>query len=292
MILVSSSKRKNKLPRQEKVCIITGATNGIGKEAAINLAEMGFTLGLVGRNPEKIDATCSSIQSKTGNENIKFFQADLSLMSSVQRLAEKIKSTYNKIDVLLNNAGAYFADFGTTEEGFENTFALNHLSYFQLTDLLLDAIKATPNSRIVNVASNAHLGTNLNFDNLQGFDGYKGWPAYCKSKLCNIMFTYELARRLQGCGTTANCLHPGFVKTNFGNNNKTSVRMSLSAAKAVGAINVKKGAKTSIYLASSEEVEGVTGHYFSKCKSKQSSKQSNVIKDQKRLWSISRQLLN
>ena len=142
-------------------------------------------------------------------------------MSAVQRLAEKIKSTYNKIDVLLNNAGAYFADFGTTEEGFENTFALNHLSYFQLTDLLLDAIKATPNSRIVNVASNAHLGTNLNFDNLQGFDGYKGWPAYCKSKLCNIMFTYELARRLQGCGTTANCLHPGFVKTNFGNNNKT-----------------------------------------------------------------------
>ncbi|MDP7165897.1 MAG: SDR family NAD(P)-dependent oxidoreductase, partial [Candidatus Marinimicrobia bacterium] len=127
------------MSHQGKVCIITGATNGIGKEAAMNLAEMGFTLGLVGRNPEKIDATCSSIQTKTGNKNIKFFQADLSLMSSVQRLAEKIKSTYNKIDVLLNNAGAYFADFGTTEEGFENTFALNHLSYFQLTDLLLDA---------------------------------------------------------------------------------------------------------------------------------------------------------
>jgi NAD(P)-dependent dehydrogenase (short-subunit alcohol dehydrogenase family) len=156
----------------------------------------------------------------------------------------------------------------------------------------LDAIKATPNSRIVNVASNAHLGTNLNFDNLQGFDGYKGWPAYCKSKLCNIMFTYELARRLQGCGTTANCLHPGFVKTNFGNNNKTSVRMSLSAAKALGAINVKKGAQTSIYLASSAEVDGVSGQYFSKCRPKTSSPQSQVLVDQQRLWSITEQLLN
>ena len=120
---------------QNKVCIISGATDGIGKEAAVNLAEMGFTLGLVGRNPKKIDSTLSEIQTKTDNENIKFFQADLSIISEVQRLADEIQSTYDKINVLLNNAGAYFSDFGKTVEGFENTFALNHLSYFQLTDL-------------------------------------------------------------------------------------------------------------------------------------------------------------
>jgi len=280
------------LTYQDKVCIISGATDGIGKEAAVNLAEMGFTLGLVGRNSEKISATQHEITNTTGNENITFFHADLSLMEQVRRLAGEIQTAYNRIDVLLNNAGAYIADFRKTEEGFENTFALNHLSYFLLTDLLLDIIKATKNSRIVNVASAAHLNTNLNFDKLQGFDGYRGWPAYCKSKLCNVMFTYELARRLEGSGTTANCLHPGFVNTNFGNNNKTSVRMSLSAAKAVGAINVKKGALTSIYLASSDEVEGISGKYFSKCKSKQSSKQSNVIKDQQRLWSVSEEFLS
>ncbi len=280
------------MSHQGKACIITGATDGIGKVVALNLAKMGYTLGLVGRNPQKIESTLDKIQTASDNENIRFFKADLSSMSAVKRLASEIISTFDKIDVLLNNAGAYFADYGKTEEGFENTFALNHLAYFLLSDLLLETIKATPNSRIVNVASDAHLGTNINFDNLQGFDGYKGWPAYCKSKLCNVMFTYELARRLEGSETTANCLHPGFVNTNFGNNNKTSVRMSLKAAKAVGAINVKKGALTSIYLASSDEVESISGKYFSKCKSKQSSKQSNVIKDQQLLWSVSEEFLS
>lgn len=277
---------------QDKVCIITGATAGIGKEAVLNLAAMGFTLGLVGRNPDKISSTLSEIKSTTGNEQITFFQADLSLMGDVRQLADEIQSKFDKIDVLLNNAGAYISEFGKTSEGFENTFALNHLSYFLLTDLLLDTLKTTPNSRIVNVASNAHLNAHLDFDDLQGFNGYKGWPAYCKSKLCNIMFTYELARRLEGSSTTANCLHPGFVKTNFGDNNKRSVRISLGAAKALGAISVKKGAKTSIYLASSDEIKGVNGKYFAKCKIKDSSFQSYVIDDQKRLWDISEQLLN
>ncbi len=277
---------------QGKICIITGATDGIGKEAAMHLAGMGFTLGLVGRNRDKISSTLAEIQNATGNKHITFFQADLSLMKEVRRLAEEIQSTFDKINVLLNNAGAYIADFEKTGEGFERTFALNHLSYFLLTDLLLDTIKTTPNSRIVNVASDAHRKTNLNFDNLQGFNGYKGWPAYCKSKLCNIMFTYELGRRLEGSDTTANCLHPGFVNTSFGNNNRAGIRLGLTAAKAVSAINVKKGAKTSIYLASSSEVEGVNGKYFAKCKPKNSSPQSNVIEDQKRLWDISEQLLS
>jgi NAD(P)-dependent dehydrogenase (short-subunit alcohol dehydrogenase family) len=280
------------LSHQGKVCIITGATDGIGKEVALNLAKMGFTLGLVGRNAKKISATESEIKATADNENITFFNADLSSMDQVRQLALEIQAKYNRIDVLLNNAGAYFTDYGKTDEGFENTFALNHLSYFLFTDLLLDTIKVSPQSRIVNVASNAHLNTNLDFENLQGFNGYKGWPAYCKSKLCNVMFTYELARRLEGSGTTANCLHPGFVHTNFGNNNKTSVRMSLTAAKALGAINVKKGAQTSIYLASSAEVDGVSGQYFSKCRPKTSSPQSQLLVAQQRLWSITEQLLN
>ncbi len=280
------------MPHQGKVCIITGATDGIGKEAALNLAKMGFTLGLVGRNTEKISAAESEIIKTTDNENVTFFKADLSSTEQVRQLAKEIKTNFDHVYVLLNNAGAYFADYGKTEEGIENTFALNHLSYFLLTNLLLDTLKATPKSRIVNVASDAHLNTNLNFDNLQGQGSYKGWPAYCKSKLCNVMFTYELARRLEGSATTVNCLHPGFVNSNFGNNNKTSIRMGLTTAKVIGAINVRNGAKTSIYLASSVEVESVSGKYFSKCKPKTSSAQSQNVEDQRRLWNMSEQLLN
>jgi len=280
------------LVHQGKVCIITGATDGIGKESALNLAQMGFTLCLVGRNQKKINGTLQEIQSATGNESIQFLRADLSLMSDVRLLANEIKLNYDRIDVLLNNAGAYFADHKKTSEGFEMTFSLNHLSYFLLTDLLFEMITSTPKSRIVNVASDAHLGASLNFDNLQGDGGYKGWPAYCKSKLCNIMFTYELSRSLEGNGTTANCLHPGFVNTNFGNNNKSSVRLSLSAAKTVGAINVKKGARTSTYLASSEEVENINGKYFYKCRPKNSSDQSYIVEHQEKLWEISEKLLS
>ncbi len=280
------------MSHQGKVCIITGATDGIGKEAALNLAKMGFALGLVGRNTEKISEAKNEIINATNNQNVTFFKANLSSMDQVRQLAKEIQTQFDHIDILLNNAGAYFSDFGKTEEGLENTFALNHLSYFLFTDLLLDTIKATPKSRIVNVASDAHLNTNMSFDNLQGQNGYKGWPAYCKSKLCNVMFTYELARRLEGSDTTANCLHPGFVNTNFGNNNKTSVRLSLTAAKVVGAINIHKGAKTSIYLVSSAEVDGVNGKYFSKCQSKNSSAQSNVVEDQRRLWDFSELLLS
>lgn len=277
---------------QRKICIITGATSGIGKETAIQLARMGFTLGLVGRNSDKISSAHAEIQSASGNEQITFFRADLSLMEDVRRLVKEIQSTFDKVDVLLNNAGAFISEFQKTKEGLENTFALNHLSYFWLTSLLLDTLKSTPNSRIINVASDAHLNTDLDFDNLQGLNGYKGWAAYCQSKLCNIMFTYELARRLQGTTTTANCLHPGFVNSNFGDNNKGMVRIGLSAAKSLGAISIKKGAKTSIFLASSAEAENVSGKYFSKCKPKDSSSQSYVVKDQKRLWEISEQLLS
>jgi NAD(P)-dependent dehydrogenase (short-subunit alcohol dehydrogenase family) len=265
---------------------ITGATDGIGKTAALELAKAGCTLALVGRNPDKGNRVLEEIIRDSGNENIRFHICDLSLMEAVRKLAKELQTDYDRLDVLLNNAGAYFSEFEKTDEGFERTFALNHLSYFLLTDLLLDILEKTGNARIVNVASDAHQGAELSFENLQGFDGYKGWPAYCKSKLANIMYTYELDRRISGKGITANSLHPGFVDTNFGNNNTGTVRVGLNAAKKVGAISPEKGALTSIYLASSPEVEGVSGKYFYKCKQKNSNKASYVKSDQEKLWQI------
>jgi len=273
-------------PDSEKVMCITGATDGIGKTAALELAKAGCTLALVGRNPDKGNRVLEEIIRDSGNENIRFHICDLSLMEAVRKLAKELQTDYDHLDVLLNNAGAYFSEFEKTDEGFERTFALNHLSYFLLTDLLLDILEKTGNARIVNVASDAHQGAELSFENLQGFDGYKGWPAYCKSKLANIMYTYELDRRISGKGITANSLHPGFVDTNFGNNNTGTVRVGLNAAKKVGAISPEKGALTSIYLASSPEVEGVSGKYFYKCKQKNSNKASYVKSDQEKLWQI------
>lgn len=273
-------------PDSEKVMCITGATDGIGKTAALELAKAGCTLALVGRNPDKGNRVLEEIIRDSGNENIRFHICDLSLMEAVRKLAKELQTDYDRLDVLLNNAGAYFSEFEKTDEGFERTFALNHLSYFLLTDLLLDILEKTGNARIVNVASDAHQGAELSFENLQGFEGYKGWPAYCKSKLANIMYTYELDRRISGKGITANSLHPGFVDTNFGNNNTGTVRVGLNAAKKVGAISPEKGALTSIYLASSPEVEGVSGKYFYKCKQKNSNKASYVKSDQEKLWQI------
>lgn len=274
-----------------KMICITGATDGIGKVAAMELAKQGYTLALVGRNSEKGQRVLSEISQDSGNENIRFHRCDLSSMADVRKLAEEIKTEYDQLDVLLNNAGAYFSEFEKTDEGFERTFALNHLSYFLLTDLLLEMLENTKSSRIVNVASDAHQGSKLSFDDLQGFDGYKGWPAYCKSKLANIMFTYELDRRIEGRGITVNCLHPGFVDTNFGNNNSGSAKIGLNVAKKVAAISSAKGGLTSIYLASSEEVEGVSGKYFSKCKPKKSNKASYVEADQEKLQHITEAFL-
>ena len=274
-----------------KICLITGATDGIGKQTALELARKGFILGLVGRNSEKGTQVVSEIISKTGNESIQFHQADLSSISEMRRLATEIQNTYESLDVLLNNAGAYFNNFSTTVDGFESTFALNHIAYFYLTELLLEMVKNETPGRIINVASAAHRNSKLDFDNIQGIDDYKGWPAYGRSKLMNIMFSYECHRRFSDSGVTFNCLHPGFVNSSFGNNNVGFARGSLNFAKSLFAIPVIKGALTSIYLASSEEVEGVSGEYFDKCKLIKSSKVSYSKNDQNKLWEISESFL-
>ncbi len=276
---------------QGKVVLITGATAGIGEVAARALARMGARVAIVGRNPEKCDATVASIRQESGNPDVNALVADLSSMAEVRRLAEDFQTRFDRLDVLLNNAGAMFSTRLETVDGFERTFALNHLAYFLLTNLLIDRIKADTPGRIVNVASDAHrvAPRGLNFDDLQAQKRYRAFRAYGASKLANILFTRELAKRLEGTGVTANCLHPGFVATNFTSGNGTLGWIFRRMA-SLAAISPEKGAQTSIYLASSPEVAGITGAYFNKCR--QSTPLPAARDDQaaRRLWEVSEQL--
>lgn len=278
----------------QKICVITGATDGIGLETARTLGKDGWTLALVARNAQKGERIARELRAECRNEEIFFKQADLSLQQDVRRVARDLAETYPRIDVLLNNAGAIFWKRKQTAEGYEATFALNHLNYFLLTNLLLDRLKAAPSARIVNVASRAHVGASVDFDDLDGTTVYKkrmgGWIAYQRSKLMNIMFTYALARRLEGTNVTANALHPGFVKTRFGRDNGGAFAVILNIGMRFSAISVQKGAETQTYLARSPEVEGVSGKYFSECRQVVSTKQSMDEAAQERLWTISEEM--
>jgi len=276
---------------KSKVVCVTGATDGIGKVTALELARQGATVALVGRNAEKGQRVIEEIRSATGNDVLQFHRADLSLMSQVRNLAEELKSTYDHMDVLVNNAGAFFYRFRQTPEGFEQTFALNHLNYFLLTDCLLDLVRASGKGRIVNVSSEAHRGAKLDLENLNGEQHYSGWKAYQQSKLANILFTYHLHRRLDSNAVTVNCLHPGFVASKFGHNNRGFVGLALRWSQKVGAISVADGAKTSVYLASSEEVDGVSGKYFDQCQPRESSPESYDQSLQEKLWEVSERMV-
>jgi NAD(P)-dependent dehydrogenase (short-subunit alcohol dehydrogenase family) len=273
-----------------KVCLVTGATSGIGKVTAHELAKQGATVVIVGRSRQKVEATVEEINSRTGNQSVEYLLADLSSQKEIRSLAREFKSRYDRLDVLVNNAGAVFAEYGETEDGVERTFAVNHLNYFLLTNLLLDVLEASAPSRIVNVASGAHQGAELDFDDLGAKQNYGFMRAYGRSKLANIMFTYELARRLEGTGVTANALHPGSVATGIGTNNDVwYVRPALALFRLLST-TPEKGAKTSVYLASSPEIEGVTGQYFANKKSISSSKASYDEETAKRLWRVSEEL--
>ena len=246
-----------------KVCMITGATSGIGKEAAFQLARRGATLVLVGRNQWKCEKTVQEIKEQTGNSSVEYLLADLSYQAHIRDLAQQFKSRHQRLHVLLNNAGAIVLTRQQTGDGIERTFALNHLGYFLLTCLLLDTLKASAPARIVNVSSDAHRGAILELDDLQCQHRYRGFWAYARSKLANILFTYELARRLEGTGVTVNALHPGLVATNFLANNGLLGKF-LRVFLAIRGISPQRGADTAVYLASSPEVEGITGQYFEK----------------------------
>jgi len=269
-----------------KVCLVTGATDGIGKVSARVLAELGAKVIIVGRNPEKSAIVLAELRSISGNENIDLLMADLAVMQEVRDLAEQVISRYDRIDVLLNNAGGYFTKHEITSDGLEMTFALNHMSYFLLTNKLMELLKYSAPARIVNVSSDAHYGVDIEFENLNGEQEYKAWKAYQKSKLANVLFTYELLKKVPG-NITVNCLHPGFVATNFGHNNGGFFGPVLKIAQRISAINPEEGAKTSIFLCSAPEVKGVSGKYFYKCQPKTSSRESRNMDTGKRLWQIS-----
>ncbi|HMN62814.1 MAG TPA: SDR family oxidoreductase [Anaerolinea sp.] len=271
-----------------RIALITGATDGIGKITAEALVHMGAQVIITGRNPQKTEAVAKEL-SQAGNRPVDFLTGDLSSQEEVRKLADEFKTRYGHLDILVNNAGAVFMKRQISADGLEMTFALNHLGYFLLTLLLLDRLSAGSRARIVNVSSAAHMGGTIHFDDLQGERGYSGWKAYSQSKLANILFTYELARRLEGSRVTANALHPGFVATNFGKSNGGLFR-PLFGLFQVAAITPVEGAATSIYLASSPEVEGVSGKYFDRMQPVKSSSASYDAAAARKLWEISLQL--
>jgi NAD(P)-dependent dehydrogenase (short-subunit alcohol dehydrogenase family) len=273
-----------------KTVLVTGATAGIGEVTARELARRGARIILVGRSLERCKATAAMISRETGNTAVEYHVADLSSQAEVRKLAREFLDRNDRLDVLVNNAGAFFTKRLESVDGIEMTFALNHLGYFLLTNLLLDALKVASPSRVVSVASEAHrFVSKIDFDDPQGAKKYGGWHAYSQSKLANILFTAELARRLAGTGVTANCLHPGFVASNFTAGNGAMGWM-LRRGAGLFAISTDEGAKTSIYLASSPQVEGVTGKYFAKEKPAEPTRAARDEAAAARLWDLSEEL--
>lgn len=275
---------------QGKTVIVTGATAGIGFETARALAGMGAQVVIISRSPERCRMAAEQIKSDTGNAKVHFITADLSYTAGVQEAAYQFKRHYTRLDVLVNNAGALFNTRMVNTDGNEMTFALNHLNYFLLTHLLLDVLKTSSPARVVNVSSDAHRGVTLNFDDLQNEKNYQGFKVYGQSKLCNVLFTYELARRLEGTRVTANALHPGFVATNFATNNGRLYTIGMRLMSFL-AKSPQKGAQTSIHLASSPEVEGVNGKYFTNLQAVESSPISYNRPTAEQLWQVSLALI-
>ena len=273
-----------------KIFLVSGATDGIGRITALKLAQQGGHVILVGRDAAKGARVLDDIKSASGNTDIEFELADLSSQSDIRALAERLNDRLAHLDVLVNNVGAWFQRRSLSVDGIEMTFALNHLGYFLLTGLLLDKLKALPAARIVNVSSMAHTGKQVDLDDPQGEFGYSGWRAYQASKLANILFTYNLAEKLEGGSVSVNCLHPGFVASKFGHNNGGWLKWLMVVAQQLMAINEEKGARTSVYLASAPEVEGVSGKYFVKSKIAESSAVSHERAARERLWRLSEEL--
>jgi retinol dehydrogenase 12 len=273
-----------------KVCLVTGATSGIGDVTATDVARRGARVLVVGRSPERCAATLERIRSQTGATDVETLVADLSSQAEVRRLADEVRRRCDRLDVLVNNAGGMFLQRRESVDGIELTLALNHLSYFLLTGLLRPLLESSAPARIVNVASDAHTGGSIDFEDIQGRRRYSGWRAYQQSKLANILFTYELARRLQGTGVTANTLHPGFVRTRFFQDFSGWVGFITKLGASLIAIGPEEGARTSIYLATSPEVAGVTGQYFVKCRPVRSSSRSYDRADAERLWRVSEEM--
>ena len=278
---------------QGKICMVTGANSGIGKATALGLAQMGATVVMVCRDRARGEAAQSEIKTKSGNNAVDLLLADLSSQQSIRQLVENYKQRYAQLHVLINNAGVFRLTRRATVDGLEMTFAVNYLAPFLLTNLLLDVLKASAPARIVSVSSGAHEAGFIKMDDLQAEKRYRPMRAYGQSKLALVLFTYELARRLEGTGVTANCLHPGFVATNIGQGGLGLIGRTVAKfILAFLGISPEEGAKTSIYLASSPDVEGVTGKYFVKSMPKESAPISYDESLQRQLWEKSAELVN
>jgi retinol dehydrogenase-14 len=270
-----------------KVVLLTGGNSGLGKATAFALAKMGADLTIVCRDKERGETALREIVEASGNSSVSLIIADLLLQREVRRTATEFRGSHPRLDVLINNAGSNFPDYAETEDGLERTMALNYFAPFLLTNLLLDLLEKSAPSRVVNVSSTAHYGGRLDLDNINGGGdmGLGGLGAYGRSKLALVLFTYELARRLAGKGVTVNCLHPGAVRTNIWAHGGAFSPLARLASQFM--MSPEDGAKTQVYLASSPEVEGVTGKYFEKSKQKRSSESSYDEGLAGRLWELS-----
>jgi NAD(P)-dependent dehydrogenase (short-subunit alcohol dehydrogenase family) len=277
-------------PMAGKTVLVTGATGGIGRATALGLAAMGAHLAITGRDRGRTEGAAHEIRAAGGGQ-VDVFVADLSSQAEVRRLADEVLNSLSRIDVLVNNVGGYWNTRHVTADGLERTFALNHLAPFLLTSLLLDRLKQSVPTRVVTVSSNAQALGRIDFDDLQGARSYSGARAYNQSKLANVLFTYELARRLQATAVTANALHPGVVRTAFGAEDPAGIQRLLVPFLRPFMQAPAQGAATSIHLASAPELAQVTGNYFANSKPKRSSKRSYDKAAAARLWQVSADLV-
>jgi len=289
-LVIATSKFTGQPRLPNKLCLITGATDGIGKEAASSLATQGWRLLIQGRDPDKGARVVDELKSRTQNPDIEFVQADFSSLSDVRRLAEQVMARAPHLDVLINNAGGAFEKRGVSTDGYELTFAVNHLAPFLLTRLLLDSLKGSAAARIVTTASAAHRGAILDFEDLQSTRRFTTMGAYGRSKLANILFTRALAKRLQGKAVTATCLHPGLVRTNIARDMPAFGRVIFGLIARFGR-SPQQGAETLVYLASAPEVQGASGGYYVDRKLAPLSQAAQDDSAAERLWSISEQLV-
>lgn len=274
---------------QGKICLVTGSTSGLGKVTARELANMGATVVLVSRNRAKGEAAQAEIKQVTGNENVDLLVADLSLLQEVRRLAEEFQQKYSRLHILVNNAGGVYSSRKVTSEGLEATLVFNYLAPFLLTELLVNTLKASAPARVINVSTMIH-SRNIALDNLQGEKSYTAMGNYGQAKLALIIFTYELARRLEGSGVTVNVLHPGLVRSNFNSGTKGMFHFIAELVYFFAGISVEQGAQTTLYLATSPQVEGVTGKYFTKNRESKSAPISYNQALAQHLWQVSEQL--
>jgi NAD(P)-dependent dehydrogenase (short-subunit alcohol dehydrogenase family) len=273
---------------QGKLCLVTGANSGIGLITARELVRRGADVLLACRRPEQGHAACAQIARETGRAPLDLLVADFASLAEVRGLAERVRALGRPLDVLVNNAGLMLTERVLTRDGFETMFGVNHLAPFLLTRLLRDRLP--PDGRVVTVASRAHKRAILDFDDLQGERSFGGWEAYCRSKLCNVLFSAELARRLGSPGPTSNSLHPGVVATGFGREGNALWRGALRLARPL-MTSPEEGAATTLYLAASPDVQGVTGHYFVRCRAAEPSRAGSDARVAARLWELSERLV-